>query len=336
MKSPQPRMSKLPRLMNRARLRKKLLRRLLDRESAEGCNQWSFNQAICYIITTPPQPFSVIPNPSTSTTTSPPKAPDLSEVMSTQKGNNVNNDMVDIVMLMLASSAEDLRRIYKFNILVISEPHISGDKALKVVKSLGFSSFTIEDATGFSRGLWLLWDDQQVKLEVVDSNFQSITSVVTESSNKQWFFTTVYASPDHALREELWVYLDAFNSLCTIPWLLTGDFNELISDADKQGGRAILSGGSFASWVDRNFLIDLAYIGADFTWKSTRNGEEILERLDRGLFNISWRHEFPDAFVQHLARLKSDHCPIFINLESAQFPSPTLKPFRFEAMWLNH
>nr|XP_011457336.1 PREDICTED: uncharacterized protein LOC105349397 [Fragaria vesca subsp. vesca] len=231
---------------------------------------------------------------------------------------------------------QDLRRIYKFNILVISEPRISEDKALKVVKSLGFSSFTIEDATGFSGGLWLLWDDQQVKLEVVDSNFQSITSLVTESSNKQWFFTTVYANPDHALREELWVYLDAFNSRCTIPWLITGDFNELISDADKQGGRAVLGGGSFASWVDRNYLIDLGYIGADFTWKGTRNGEEILERLDRGLCNISWRHEFPDAFVQHLARLKSDHCLIFISLESAQFPSSTLKPFRFEAMWLNH
>nr|XP_011457337.1 PREDICTED: uncharacterized protein LOC105349398 [Fragaria vesca subsp. vesca] len=55
---------------------------------------------------TPPQPLSVIPNPSTSTTTSPPKAPDPSEVMSTQKGNGVNNEMVGTMMLMLASSAE--------------------------------------------------------------------------------------------------------------------------------------------------------------------------------------------------------------------------------------
>ncbi|KAM5573208.1 hypothetical protein ABKV19_012976, partial [Rosa sericea] len=164
----------------------------------------------------------------------------------------------------------------------------------------------------------------------------SITSLVTESSNKQWFFTAVYASPDHVLREELWSYLDNFNSHCTISWLIAGDCNELISDADKQGGRAVLDGGSFANWVDRNHMIDMGYIGADFTWRGIRNGEEILERLDRGLCNISWRHEFPYALVQHVARLKSDNCPIFINLCSAQTPSPTLKPFRFEAMWLNH
>ncbi|XP_062005875.1 uncharacterized protein LOC133723058 [Rosa rugosa] len=224
---------------------------------------------------------------------------------------------------------QDLRRIYRFNVLAISEPRISGDKATKVAKSLGFSSFSIEDANGFSGGLWLLWDESHVKLDVVDSNFQSITSLVTESSDKQWFFTAVYASPDPVLREELWSYLDNFNSHCTISWLIAGDFNELISNADKQGGRAVLGGGSFANWVDRNFMIDMGYIGADFTWKAIRNGEEILERLDRGLCNISWRHEFPDAFVQHVARLKFDHCPIFLSLSRAQTPSLTLKPFRF-------
>ncbi|XP_062021310.1 uncharacterized protein LOC133737845 [Rosa rugosa] len=205
-----------------------------------------------------------------------------------------------------------------------------------MTKTCTYNICAIGDATGFSGGLWLLWDERQVKLEVVDSNFQSITSLVTESSHKQWFFTAVYASPDHVLREELWSYLDNFNSHCTISWLIAGDFNELISDADKQGGRAVLGGGSFANWVDRNLMIDMGYIGADFTWKANRNGEEILERLDRGLCNISWRHEFPDAFVEHVARLKSDHCPIFLSLSRAQTPSPTLKPFRFEAMWLNH
>lgn len=44
-----------------------------------------------------------------------------------------------------------------------------------------------------------------------------------------------------------------------------GDFNDLISDADKKGGRAILGGGSFARWMNRNHMVDLGYIGADFT-----------------------------------------------------------------------
>lgn len=95
-----------------------------------------------------------------------------------------------------------------------------------------------------------------------------------------------------------------------------GDFNDLISDADKKSGRSVLGAGSFARWMDRNHMVDLGYVGADFTWRGIRNGEEILERLDRGLCNIAWIHEFPEAFVQHVARIKSNHCPMLICMNS--------------------
>lgn len=134
-------------------------------------------------------------------------------------------------------------------------------------------------------------------LQVVDHNMQTITAKVTEASNKQWYFTAVYASPSYHIRADLWEYLDDFHSQCLLPWMLVGDFNELISDADKSGGRAVLEGGNFARWVDRNHMIHMGYVGADFTWRGIRNGEEILERLDRGLCNIQWRHEFPEAFI---------------------------------------
>lgn len=37
-----------------------------------------------------------------------------------------------------------------------------------------------------------------------------------------------------------------------------------------------------------------------------------------------------------MARIKSDHCPVLICMNSGQIPRNDRKPFRFEAMWLNH
>ncbi|KAI5334345.1 hypothetical protein L3X38_024478 [Prunus dulcis] len=52
--------------------------------------------------------------------------------------------------------------------------------------------------------------------------------------------------------------------------------------------------------------------------------------------NIDWRHKFPEAFVRHLPRVKSDHCPLLISLQSSHLPCANVKPFRFQAMWLLH
>ncbi|VVA22843.1 PREDICTED: reverse mRNAase [Prunus dulcis] len=42
------------------------------------------------------------------------------------------------------------------------------------------------------------------------------------------------------------------------------------------------------------------------------------------------------ACVRHLARAKSDHCPLLLQLDPSFRSHPHLEPFRFEAMWLKH
>ena len=51
----------------------------------------------------------------------------------------------------------ELIKIHSIDVLFVCEPRIGGDKALKMVKSLGFSNFEVVDPIGFSGGLWLLW-----------------------------------------------------------------------------------------------------------------------------------------------------------------------------------
>ena len=101
----------------------------------------------------------------------------------------------------------DLIHSHHMDILFICEPCISGGKATSIAQSLGFSNFEIVDATGFSGGLWLLWDATKVHVDILGTSNQSISASVAWPSQSPWLFTAVYASPCGIKRAKLWEYL---------------------------------------------------------------------------------------------------------------------------------
>ena len=79
----------------------------------------------------------------------------------------------------------NLRRLHNFEILSIFEPRISGLKAQRIIKNLGFDKIFVVDVDGFSGGIWLLWNDNRVKIYVVAKFRQCITSLVKDQ-NPHW------------------------------------------------------------------------------------------------------------------------------------------------------
>ena len=77
--------------------------------------------------------------------------------------------------------------------MAIFEPRISGSKALRVIRKLGFTNSYVVDAEGFSGGIWLLWNNSKVKLHVVAHSRHTITTLV-EDYNTFWILTVVYAN----------------------------------------------------------------------------------------------------------------------------------------------
>jgi hypothetical protein len=87
--------------------------------------------------------------------------------------------------------------------------------------------------------------------------------------------------------------------------------------------------------MDSCSLINLTAVGGRFTWHRNNNGLKILsKKLDRGLANVAWLLDFPEAFVEVLCRRHSDHNPLlrFGGLPLARGP----RPFRFEATSIDH
>ena len=129
--------------------------------------------------------------------------------------------------------------------------------------------------------------------------------------------------------------LAAGNSL---PWLIGGDFNELLGIHEKEGGliRPINQILEFRRVVYDCQLHDLGFTGNPFTWVTTRSGG-VKERLDTVLATNGLKEMFNNARVTHLDPLKSDHVPILIGLDGTpNLRRSNRRAFRFEKFWVDH
>ncbi|XP_024163831.1 uncharacterized protein LOC112170758 [Rosa chinensis] len=157
------------------------------------------------------------------------------------------------------------------------------------------------EATGFSGGIWLLWDKSKLSVDVIDAHSQAITAKINLPRASSWILSIIYASPTYSMRASLWGYLENVFAAAGLPYALIGDFNELLDSSDKNMGSLVGLFGGLRDWVNRNGIIDIGFQGSAYTWTNGR----IKERLER--------------------RLHSN------NLSNCD-----AMPFKFQAMWLTH
>lgn len=80
-------------------------------------------------------------------------------------------------------------------------------------------------------------------------------------------------------------------------------------------------------------LMDVGYSGNWFTLGKGNLPETIIqERLDRGMANKNWMFMFPEATIQLLVHLISDHCLLLITTKKED--NRSWKIFKFEAWWV--
>ena len=234
--------------------------------------------------------------------------------------------------------AYELHRRHHPNILIIIEPRIAEARVQAVINTLPYTHSRRVDPTGFSRGIWLLWNESpSLQIEIITHSEYSIHALVKVSFPSLTFLlTVVYASPNFTKRKFFWEYLQNLATVVSLPWVLLGDFNDMLSNDEKMGGLPVnrYRVTVFRNCMDRCGLMDLGFHGPHFTWttKSPIWQNNIKERLDRGLGNADWKLLFPAAEIHHLPRVKSDHCPIMLITDPLAPKSS--KPFRFEQMWL--
>ncbi|KAL5817683.1 hypothetical protein ACOSQ3_026061 [Xanthoceras sorbifolium] len=131
-----------------------------------------------------------------------------------------------------------------------------------------------------------------------------------------WRFTGFYGDPRGDMRFHSWNLLRRLARLSKLPWLVGGDFNEVLLLDEKLGGRVktLSALSNFRDAVDDCCLMDMGFRGYKFTWSNRQDGRELIqERLDRFLCSMSWRSLFPNAVNTHLDWGGSDHKALLVN-----------------------
>ncbi|KAF3544445.1 hypothetical protein DY000_02009265 [Brassica cretica] len=194
----------------------------------------------------------------------------------------------------------------------------------------GWNYTSNHDADDDEGRIILIWRDT-VSVRTLHQSRQSVTCEVKIQGTAPFVYTAVYASNERAERTDLWVELmntcQTF-SLDSVPWMLGGDFNQIIHPSEHSSTEVDHLTASMVELRDcfhQMSLYDLRYHGSHFTWSNKQPDSPITKKLDRLLINSQILNLFPNCTASFLPSLTSDHCPCTSNaIPNASALSPPL------------
>lgn len=145
--------------------------------------------------------------------------------------------------------------------------------------------------------------------------------------------TFVYAFNKVVLRRDLWQSLSSLGCAITGPWMLIGDFNNVLQPHERINGRDV------TMYETRDFLEicsevaieDLPFSRPLLMW----NNGTVWSKLDRVMVNSKWLEDGLHGFVEFTQPgIFSDHAYAVTTLvDDGKKAKP---PFRFFNMWCKH
>lgn len=129
--------------------------------------------------------------------------------------------------------------------------------------------------------------------------------------------TSFYGQLETSKKRESWNLLARLSPNRQTAWCVSGDFNEITSQSEKQGGsqRSEAHMGSFCEALEVNGFFDLGYKGSKFTWYNHHVDSSFSkERLDQVVANGSWILKFKVHEVGSLVARTSDYSPLLLHM----------------------
>ncbi|KAF5458653.1 hypothetical protein F2P56_022666 [Juglans regia] len=226
------------------------------------------------------------------------------------------------------------------DIVFLQETRLQGKVMEKLKFSIGFTNCMAVNGEGSSRGLALYWNNTS-QLEILNYSKHHIHALVTniegdDQEGVSWYLTGIYGHPEASRRLETWNMIRSLEVTSNRGWLMIGDFNEILSNYEKNGSRIRPENQmrDFRQLLDDCEMIDLGFNGNQFTWWNGRGHQySICEKLDRFLANLEWKSQNLLVEVNHGFAPYSDHIPITLKTQVDRRQMIRKKIFKFETIW---
>lgn len=193
----------------------------------------------------------------------------------------------------------------------LAETRLPANVAFSNLNNLGFDFYVGTDAIRKGGGTMVAWKKSYVVKVVELAPYVCHCEVSSNDMSIAYYLSFVYGPPNYTTHPFFLQWIQAKSASISNQWLLIGDFNVILSREDKLGHTGSSSSqNQFANCITSSNLIELPPKGCHFTWTNNRkDGELILEKLDRNFCNSSWLSSFPFFNYQTLGIVASDHCP---------------------------
>ncbi|XP_062010699.1 uncharacterized protein LOC133727086 [Rosa rugosa] len=186
----------------------------------------------------------------------------------------------------------------------------------KLHRALGFAHSETVLSEGQSGGLAVFWnDDVRIRMGTTSAHHMDMV-VEGNPGDPTWRLTGFYGFSRTAERDRSWRLLRELSDLDFLPWIVVGDFNEILNNDEKIDGprRAEHQMRGFREALGYGELLDLGFQGTRTTWWNS----ETKLRLDRAVCTPSWYDIFGYAKVVHLPPSDSDHNPLLLRANAWQ------------------
>lgn len=160
----------------------------------------------------------------------------------------------------------DLIRDHKPAILFLYETISTVNKIEALHIKFGFAQCFSVDKVGQGGGLAVFWKTN-VNCQVSGFSQNHVDIQFLEANIVTWRLTCFYGYPERSRRKNSWDFIRQLSNISQVPWLIFGDFNDLLYKSDKWGSfehpQSLMDG--FRLAIEDSSLSKLELCGGKFT-----------------------------------------------------------------------
>ncbi|XP_070005789.1 uncharacterized protein [Nicotiana sylvestris] len=155
-------------------------------------------------------------------------------------------------------------------------------------------------------------------------------------TSAQIMLIVVYSRNKVQERAILWHDLLQLGGQTQVPWLISGDFNNVLTTTDRLGQLVTASEvHEFKQCIDNMQLTPLRTKGYFFTWCNKQNANDrVYSKIDWAFGNFNWTKDYGHVETNFLEPRVSDHSPIIVQLWKRKTIHP--RPFKLYMVTMEH